>query len=227
MSQDHLKRQAAEYAVQFVESGMIVGLGSGSTALLAVHEIGRRIQQGILTGIVGIPTSNVIEREARQAGIPLTTLEAHPHIDLTIDGADEVNPDLDLIKGGGGALLREKIVAQSSAREIIIVDQTKLSDKLGAKWAVPVEVAEFGWGAQRLFLESLGAQTKLRQTDGSAFRTDQGNVIIDCTFGTIEHPANLAEQLKLRTGIIEHGLFIQLVTDVIIAHSGGIEHRQR
>jgi ribose 5-phosphate isomerase A len=227
MSQDHLKRQAAEYAVQFVESGMIVGLGSGSTALLAVHEIGRRIQQGILTGIVGIPTSNVIEREARQAGIPLTTLEAHPHIDLTIDGADEVNPDLDLIKGGGGALLREKIVAQSSAREIIIVDQTKLSDKLGAKWAVPVEVAEFGWGAQRLFLEALGARTKLRQTDGSAFRTDQGNVIIDCTFGAIEHPADLAEQLKLRTGIIEHGLFIQLVTDVIIAHSGGIEHRQR
>lgn len=227
MHQDELKRQVADYAVQFVESGMVVGLGSGSTALLALRRISELFHQGKLRNIVGIPTSAVIEREARHLGIPLSTLESHPAIHLTIDGADEVNPDLDLIKGGGGALLREKIVAQASQREIIIVDETKLSDKLGMKWAVPVEVTEFGWGAQREFLEQLGAETKLRQIDGTAFRTDQGNFILDCAFGVIEKPHDLAEKLKRRTGIVDHGLFVQLATDVIVARKDGIQHFTR
>jgi ribose 5-phosphate isomerase A len=228
MDRDELKQQAAEQAVTFIEPGMIVGLGEGSTAIWAVRQIARRLQNGDLHDITGIPCSLHIEKEARQLGIPITTLEEHPVIDLTIDGADEVNPDLDLIKGGGGALMREKIVAQASRREIIIVDESKMVPALGTHWAVPIEIIPFGYGSQIQFLESIGAAVKIRQNqDGTPFKTDQGNLIMDSNFGSISNPAELAEKLKRRTGIAEHGLFIRLATDVIVAGSNGIQHIQR
>ena len=220
-----LKQQAAEFALQFVQSGMTVGLGSGSTALFATRGIGQRIQTGDLKRVVAIPTSLAIEAEARMLGIPLTTLEDHPRIDVTIDGADEVDSELNLIKGGGGALLREKIVAQATQRQIIVVDESKLSDQLGTRWAVPVEVIPFGWTAQASFLQSLGSAPKLRrQDDGRPYLTDQGNLILDCHFGKIEDPSWLAESIKGRAGIVEHGLFIQLAHDVIVAGQSGLRH---
>ena len=223
-----LKQQAAEFALQFVQSGMTLGLGSGSTALFATRGIGRRIQAGDLKEVIAIPTSLAIEAEARTLGIPLTTLEDHPQIDVTIDGADEVDPELNLIKGGGGALLREKIVAQATQRQIIVVDESKLSDQLGTRWAVPVEVIPFGWTAQAAFLQSLGAAPKLRrQDDGRPYLTDQSNLILDCHFGKIEDPGQLAEAIKSRAGIVEHGLFIQLAHDVIVARQSGLRHLSR
>ncbi|MCB9451619.1 MAG: ribose-5-phosphate isomerase RpiA [Anaerolineaceae bacterium] len=222
------KQEAAEKAVMFIQSGMILGLGSGSTATLAVRRIGELLQAGELRDIVGIPCSTRTEAEAQKWDIPLSTLEVHPVIDLTIDGADEVDPALNLIKGGGGALTREKIVAQASQRQIIIVDDSKLSPQLGTKWAVPVEVIPFGYGSQQAFLESLGAVVTLRQTDsGLPYRTDQGNLILDCNFGTISEPQELANQLKQRTGIVEHGLFIGMADDVLVAGSNGIQHLRR
>ncbi|HEX2907965.1 MAG TPA: ribose-5-phosphate isomerase RpiA [Phototrophicaceae bacterium] len=223
-----LKQQAAEYAAQFIEPGMVVGLGAGSTAILAVRHIGHLLKTGALRDIVGIPCSTVTEAEARAVNIPLSTLEDHPVIDLTIDGADEVDPQLELIKGGGGALTREKIVAQATRREIIIVDETKLVPALGTTWAVPVEVVPFGYRSQWVFLEMLGAQVKLRQgAPGQPYLTDQGNYILDCNFGRIANPTQLAEQLKQRTGIVEHGLFIGLAMDVIVASDNGIRHLTR
>ncbi len=222
------KRQAAEYAVEFVQSGMIVGLGVGSTAVFAVQRIAEKLRAGELHDIKGVPCSLDVEAEARQQGIPLTTLEEHPFIDLTIDGADEVDPDFNLIKGGGGALLREKIVAQATKREMIIVDEEKLSPVLGTRWVVPVEVIAFGWGSQAIYLESLGARVSLRQNDrGTTFQTDQGNIILDCSFGPIDDLAGLSDRLIMRVGIVEHGLFLGLATDIIVAGSGGIRHLQR
>jgi ribose 5-phosphate isomerase A len=218
------KQQAADHAVECVESGMVVGLGAGSTAILAVRRIGQLLREGRLRDIVGVPCSSAIEAEARTLGIPIT-LDPPWAVDLTIDGADEVDPELNLIKGGGGALLHEKIVAQASRREIIIVDEGKLSPVLGTHWPLPVEVILFGWHFQRHFLESLGARVTVRQQrDGTPFRTDQGNLILDCAFGPIPQPAELATKLDARTGIVEHGLFIGLATEVIVAGPDGIRH---
>ncbi len=223
-----LKRHAAERAVEFVESGMIIGLGHGTTAIWATRRIAELIKGKKLTDILAIPCSSQTEVEARTLGIPLTTLEEHPNIDLTIDGADEVAPNFDVIKGGGGALLREKIVAQATKREIIVVDESKLSAALGTKWAVPVEVIPFGYGSQKVYLEGLGAKVSIRQkSDGSTFSTDQGNIILDCNFGAISDPAGLAEKFKQRTGIVEHGLFIRLVSDVIVAAASGTRELKR
>lgn len=223
-----LKIEAATKAVGFVDSGMIVGLGSGTTAVIAVRIVGELLKSGELQNIIGIPTSVAIADEAERLGIPLATLETYPVVDLTIDGADEVDPNLDLIKGGGGALLREKIVAQASAREIIIVDSSKPSPRLGTKWAVPIEVVPFGWGSQRHFLEDMGANVHLRRTkEGSPFHTDHGNLILDCDFGPIANPQELAMELNQRVGIVEHGLFLGLATDLIVATENGIEHRVR
>jgi ribose 5-phosphate isomerase A len=221
------KQQAAYRAVEFVRPGMVVGLGEGSTAIWAVRRIGELYAAGELNGIVGIPASLHIEQEARLLGIPLVTLEDEPVIDLTIDGADEVDPDLNLIKGGGGALLREKLVAQASKREIIVVDESKLVPKLGANWAIPVEVIPFGWKSQAVFLESLGAQVTRRERDGALFQTDQGNFILDCKFGPVDDAHKLAAEIKARTGIVEHGLFLNLATDVIVANADEIRHLQR
>jgi len=223
-----LKKQAAERAVEFIESGMVVGLGHGSTAIFAVQRIAELLQGGELSEVVGIPCSSQVEEEARNLGIPLTTFDEHPVIDLTIDGADEVDENLDLIKGRGGALLREKIVAQASRREIIVVDESKLSPALGTRRAVPVEVIPFGWQSQALYLESLSATVILRKEDnGIPFMTDQGNLILDCNFGPISNSESLAKALNARTGIVEHGLFLGLATDLIVAKSEGIYHKTR
>lgn len=223
-----LKRRAAERAVDFVESGMVVGLGHGSTTIYALQRIAQLLREGELRDIVGIPTSSQVERQARRLGIRLTTLNARPVIDLSIDGADEVDDALNLIKGGGGALLREKIVAQATRREIIVVDETKLSPTLGVQWPLPVEVTPFGRRTQERFLQSLEARVTLRRTeDGLAFKTDQGNEILDCDFGAISNPEQLAARLERRAGIVEHGLFLGLASDVIIGTAEGTRHLRR
>ena len=223
-----LKQQAAWRAVEFVESGMVVGLGHGSTAILAVRRIAQLLHDGQLVDILGAPCSLEVEEEARRLGIPLTTLEEHPVVDLTIDGADEVDPKLDLIKGGGGALLREKIVAQASQREMIVVDESKLSPALGTRRALPVEVTPFGWRSQQSYIQSLGASVVLRESsDGAPFRTDQGNLLLDCSFGPISEPIRLATKLSQRAGVVEHGLFLGLATDVIVATDQAIRHLKR
>jgi ribose 5-phosphate isomerase A len=222
---DAYKKQAAERAVEFVQSGMVVGLGTGSTAVFAVRRIGELLQGGELEGILGVPTSEATAAEARRVRIPLTTLEEHPVVDLTIDGADEVAPNFDLIKGGGGALLREKIVAQASERVVIVVDESKLSPVLGTKWALPVEVVPFGHRPEMEFLAWLGAEVTVRKAkDGSPFTTDGGNMILDAKFGPMDEPIAVAIDLDERAGVVTHGLFLGLVTDVIVAGSDGVRH---
>lgn len=225
------KQQAAEYAVDFIETDMVVGLGVGSTAIFAMRRLAELLQAQRLRNVVGVPCAEATAAEARRLGIPLTTLDDHPDVDVTIDGADEVDPALNLIKGGGGALLREKIVAQASRREIIVVDESKLSPALGTNFHLPVEVIPFGAETQVRFLESLGARVS-RRTVGSGpaarpFTTDQGHGILDCSFGPLADPAGLAAQLASRAGIVEHGLFIGLATDVIVAGPGGVRHLRR
>ncbi|KAB2860143.1 MAG: ribose-5-phosphate isomerase RpiA [Anaerolineae bacterium] len=231
MTIDDLKRQAAERAVEQVQSGMVVGLGHGSTAIYAVRRIGALIQVGTLKNVLGIPCSQQIELEARKLDIPITTLEENPVVDLTIDGADEVDPHLEVIKGGGGALLREKIVAQASTREIIVVDESKLSPALCTRFALPIEVIPFGWTTHLTFLESLGGRPKQRMaSDGSPFKTDQGNFIIDCKFDPLTTPAalaELAEKIKARVGIVEHGFFIGIASEVIVAGTDRIRNIRR
>jgi ribose 5-phosphate isomerase A len=225
---DLYKKQAAERAAEHVESGMVVGLGTGSTARYAVRRIGERLQANELKDIVGVPTSETTAAEARRLRVPLTTLAEHPVVDLTIDGADEVAPDFGLIKGGGGALLREKIVAQASRRVIIVVDEAKLSPALGTKWALPVEVVSFAWFPESEFLRGLGADVVLRRCrDGEPFVTDQGNWILDANFGPIADPPALAVILEARAGIVEHGLFLELATDVVVAGPGGVRELRR
>ena len=222
------KRQAAEHAVTLVESGMVVGLGTGSTAIFATRRLGEMLRQGTLRDIRGFGTSQATWEEAQRLGIPLLAQEMPRAIDLTIDGADEVDPQLNVIKGGGGALLREKIVAQASRRVVITVDDSKLSPRLGTRHPVPVELLAFGWRSQARFLESLQAKISVRKNpDGSQFVTDSGNMILDCDFGPIADPASLANRLSGRAGIVEHGLFLEMATDVIIAGPAGIEHRTR
>ncbi len=222
---DEFKKHAAERGVELVESGMVVGLGHGSTALLAVRRLAERLRAGELKEIVGVPCSDFIAAEAARQGIPLTSLAERSAVDLTLDGADEVDPKLNLIKGGGGALLREKIVAQASRREVIVVDESKMSAALGTKWAVPVEVAAFGWRPELEFLASLGAEVAVRRTeDGSHFKSDQGNMILDAHFGPIADARALANRMDERAAIMGHGLFLELATDLIVAGPGGVRH---
>ena len=225
---DALKKAAAIHAVRFVEPGMTVGLGTGSTAIHAVREIARRYEAGELPGITTFATSAEVARAAREAGLPLLDRAGPALIDLTIDGADEVDPQLNLIKGGGGALFHEKIVAQATKRQIIIVDEAKMSPQLGTRHSLPVEVVPFGAESQRLFLEQLGGRPVLRvKEDGNAFITDEGNIIYDCTFGPIADPGELAAELRARTGIVEHGLFLGMTHDLIIGTPSGLRHLQR
>ena len=223
------KQQAAEHAVEFIQSGMVVGLGTGSTAIFAARRIASLLRNGQLQGIRGFATSKAVWKEAEQElSIPMMTEEMQGTIDLTIDGADEVDPHLDLIKGGGGALLREKIAAQASRRVIIIADESKLSPHLGSQRRLPVEVVPFGWRSQFRYLQSLGAQVRVRQNaDSSPFVSDSGNMILDCNFGPFADPADLASRLNARAGIVEHGLFLGLATDLIVAGREGIRHLTR
>ena len=222
---EEFKKQAAFKAVEQVASGMVVGLGTGSTAKYAVERIGELYQSGELKDIVGMPSSVQTEKLARSVGIPLTTFDSHPVIDINIDGADEVDPKLNLIKGGGGALLREKVIAQASRRNVIIVDESKLSNQLGTHWALPIEVVPFACPSELNFLEALDAVVKIRKhDDGSSFKTDQKNLILDADFGPIADPAGLAAKLDNRAGIAGQGLFIGLTSEVIIAGSEGIRH---
>lgn len=224
-----LKQQAAERAVEFIKPGMVVGLGTGSTAIFATRRIASLIADGSLAGVVGFATSDSVRQEAERLGIPMIGEDMPRAIDVTIDGADEVDPEMNLIKGGGGALTREKIVAQASQRVIIIVDETKPSDRLGTLRAVPVEVLYYGWRSQARFIESLGATAiDMRPgKDGEPFVTDSGNRILDCAFGPIPDSRKLAETLASRAGIVEHGLFIDVATDLIVAGSNGIEHVEK
>ena len=221
------KRQAGEEAGSLVQSGMVVGLGTGSTAIYAIRRIAARLRDGDLVGVRAIATSLATEAAARALGIPMLTDDLPREIDLTIDGADEVDPALDLIKGGGGALLREKIVAQASRREVIVVDESKLSPKLGTQWPLPVEVFEFGWRSQARFLESLGATVNPRTADGGLQRTDGGNIILDCRFGPIPDLAALASLLDGRAGVAGHGLFIGIARELIVAGATGVRHVRR
>lgn len=227
-AQNELKQKAGFFAADLVESGMVIGLGTGSTTQYALERIAARIKTGELKNIIGIPSSTRTEKLALELGIPLTGLDDHPEIELTIDGADEVDPQLDLIKGGGGALLREKIIAQASHRNIIIVDAGKLVPRLGTNWAIPVEVIPFALEPEKKFLAGLGAAVTLRMaSENMPFATNQKNLILDADFGSMDKPGALAVQLNERAGIVEHGLFLNLATDVIVAEDTGIRHLQR
>lgn len=218
------KQAAAVRALDWVESGMVVGLGTGSTAVWAIRGLGARLADGSLREIVAVPTSEASATEARAVGIPLATFDDHPVIDVTIDGADEVDPDLNLIKGYGGALLREKVVAQATRREVIVVDDSKPTERLGTRCHVPVEVLRFACATERGFLESLGATVVLRPDGVGPFVTDEGNWILDAAFGPIPDAATLADALASRAGIVEHGLFLDLTADVLIATPTGVTH---
>jgi ribose 5-phosphate isomerase A len=223
---NQFKEEAAESAASELRDGMIVGLGSGTTATLAVAAIGKRVKEGLR--IIGIPTSEKTADQARLLNIPLATLEEQPAIDVTIDGADEVEEGkLNLIKGGGGNLLREKIVAVASARMIVVADARKVVQHLGA-FPLPIEIVPFGWKSTAKRLEALGAQPTLRlNADGNNFLTDGGNYILDCAFGLIESPASLQSKLDNVVGVVEHGLFIGIASKALIGDADGVRVLER
>jgi len=226
--QDRLKKEAGISVIDFVESGMVLGLGTGSTIRFALDELAHRLREGRLKDIVGIPSSVQTEERAKELGIPIITFDEKQEIDLTIDGADEVDPKLNLIKGGGGALLREKVLAQSSRRNIMVVDESKLSPKLGTKWPVPIEVIPFARKPVAEFIKSLGGKPTLRLSeDGEPYTTDQNNNILDCNFGPIANPDELAYKFGQKAGIVEFGLFLGTASEVVVATSRGIRYQKR
>ncbi len=214
--------------MQYIDNDMVVGLGTGSTADYFLLALAEAMKSGVLRGIRGIPTSRQSHERAEQLGIPLTTLAEHPRVDITVDGADEIAPTLDLIKGLGGALLREKIVAQHSARLVIIADQSKRVAHLGEKSPLPVEVAQFAWESHIPFLCELGCEPSLRQSaDGRPYITDNHNFIFDCRFPRINYPPEIQAALDRRAGILESGLFLNLAHTILIADDNGVETLQR
>ena len=217
-----LKRQAAEQAVEIVESGMVVGLGTGSTAVHAVRRIGALLAEGRLQRIVGIPTADVTAREAERCGIPLGTLDAYPTVDVTIDGADEIDARLNAIKGLGGALLREKIVAAASRRFVLVADESKRVSQLGTRAPVPVEVIRFARRPVADYLASLGARVIERQRDGRTFITDEGNLILDCHFPGLANPQEMAQLIRAQPGVVEHGLFLGMAAAAVVAGEKGV-----
>ena len=222
--QDQRKQQAGEAAANLVQDGMVVGLGTGSTAAYAIEALGHRVVTEGLR-ICGIPTSAQTMAQARSARIPLTTFAEHLEIDLTIDGADEILPGpLYLIKGRGGALLREKIVAASSKRMVVVADGSKLVKTLGELCSVPTEIVPFGWEATQKRLERLDAQPVLRRAaDQKPFITDGGHYILDCAFGAIADPKEIAHHLDHVVGLVEHGLFLKFATEAIVASADGVK----
>ena len=221
MEREELKKLAGEEAVQYVEDGMIVGLGTGSTIEYTLRKLGEKIKEGLK--IQGIPTSIHTKRIAKEENIPLTTLDENPEIDLTIDGADEVDSYLNLIKGGGGALTREKIIAFNSKKVIIVIDDSKVVKALGIDFPLPVEVIKFGWTSTKNTLENFGCEVKLREImQNEPYITDNGNYILDCEFERIEDPEQLDTDINLIPGIVETGLFIGLVDEVIVGSKQGV-----
>src|SRR5258708_5515760 len=221
MANEEEKEAAGRAAAKLVREGDIVGLGTGSTAYFAVVALGERVKAGLK--IIGIPTSVHTADLARAVGIPLTTLDKHPEIDITIDGADEIDPKLNLIKGGGGALLREKVVASASKKMVVVADSGKIVATLG-KFPLPVEIIDFARAVVEKKIAALGATTKLRtKADGKPFVTDEGHHILDCSFGKIKDPASLARSLSEAPGVVEHGLFIDLAKTAMVGRGGGVE----
>ena len=217
---DELKRQAALAALDEIRSGMIVGLGTGSTAAHFIRELGAKVRAGLK--VAGIPTSEESQRLAEEVGVPLTSFKENPQIDVTVDGADEVSPELDLIKGPGGALVREKIVAHASKRLVIIVDESKLVERLGTKTVIPVEVIPLAVPRVVLQLKEIGGEARVREKNGRPFVSDNGNSILDWKHGAIDQPAVLEKQLKLMTGVVDSGIFANVAQLVIVAAPGGI-----
>ena len=217
-----MKKMAAEKATEYIEDGMVVGLGTGSTVEYFLSKLEKLVRGGLQ--IIGIPTSHRTKSIASRYGIPLSTLREHPEIDITIDGADEVDPYLNLIKGAGGALTREKIVAYSSEREIIIVDETKLVQKLGSFSPLPVEVIPFGWYPTKLVIEKrFGCKAELRREENNPYTSDNMNYILDCEFDGIEDAKSIEREFKSIPGVVETGLFIDIVDLVIVGTKGGIK----
>ena len=229
MNQDDLKRQAAREAVQQVEPGMMLGLGSGSTARRVLESIAERMDRGELDGIRGVPTSSDTREYAGELGIPLATLDDVTRLDLTLDGADEVDPELQLIKGLGGAFLWEKIVAAVTDRLVIVVDQTKLVDRLGTRSPVPVEVVSFGWRTLLAPIRALGAEPELRENrDGDAVITDGGHYILDCTFEAgIDDPWEVEAAFHALPGVVETGLFLNMAETVVVGTENGPRQLRR
>jgi ribose 5-phosphate isomerase A len=221
---EELKRQAAERAVGMIEDGMILGLGTGSTARHVLQVIAQHRQRGELQNIRGVPTSRATHTLATELAIPLTTLNDDPHLDLAIDGADEVDPDLNLIKGLGGALLWEKMVANAAERLIIVADESKMVERLCDHAPVPVEVVTFAWATHIGFLNDLGGDARLRMAaDDRPFITDEGHYIIDCAFENgLSDPWQLEMELQQRPGVVESGLFLDMAESVVVAATAGI-----
>lgn len=224
MNINELKQAAAAEAIKYVEDGMILGLGTGSTVYYFLNKLSEVIKEGKVKNIFGIPTSKETESLATELGIPLTGLNENPKINLTVDGADEVDENLNAIKGGGGALLREKIIAQASERLVLIVDESKLSKNIGEKFFVPVEVIPMALVVENNYLKSIGAETKIRlDKTGNYYITDEGNYIIDAKFESIPDPVKTGALLNSRAGIVEHGMFLDIVNEVIAATKKGIQ----
>jgi ribose 5-phosphate isomerase A len=221
LEKEELKKLAGEKAVELIEDGMIVGLGTGSTVEYALRKLGKLCREGL--NIKGIPTSIHTKRIATEEKIPLTNLEENPEIDITIDGADEVDSNLNLIKGGGGALTREKIIAFNSKKVIIVIDDSKIVKCLGIDFSLPVEVVKFGWTSTKKTLEEFDCQVELRKVMGEEpFITDNSNYILDCEFERIEEPAQMEVEINSIPGVVENGLFIGLVNEVIVGGKQGI-----
>ncbi|MFY9609718.1 MAG: ribose-5-phosphate isomerase RpiA [Blastocatellia bacterium] len=219
------KRRAAEYAVSLVRDGQVLGLGTGSTAKYAIEALAVMVRHGLK--VTGVATSNATALMARGLGIPLVELNDTKRIDLTIDGADEVDPDFNMIKGGGGALTREKLVAIASNQRVMLVDESKLVDVLGRTRPLPVEVLSFCWAMSSRRLHELGCTPELRLTAGKPFLTDNGNYILDCAFPPIANPAELEKTIKLLPGVVESGLFVGLADAVVIGYEDRTEMKER
>lgn len=225
MNTEHLKKIAAEKATEAVQDGMIVGLGTGSTVYYALLKLGTMIRNGL--NIIGIPTSTGTEQIAMEQGIPLSTLTVHPTIALTIDGADEVDARLNLIKGGGAALVREKIIANASKRILIVVDERKVSRVLGTSFPLPVEIVRFGWEATHRAVERMCEHAELRGGIQQPLLTDNGNYILDCHFDGIPDPEAVELQLNNIPGVVENGIFVNRADKVIIGTPTGIQYMEK
>lgn len=221
MNTEHQKKIAAEKATEEVNNGMVIGLGTGSTVYYALLKLGEMIRDGL--NIIGIPTSEGTEKIATEQNIPLTTLAKHPTIELTIDGADEVDAHLNLIKGGGAALVREKIIANASNRIVIVVDESKVSQVLGSTFALPVEIIKFGWEATQREVDKVCGNSDLRGGIDNPLITDNGNYILDCNFAGIPEPEKVELQLNNIPGVVENGIFVDRADKVIIGTPNGIK----